>query len=109
MRRKYLLLLTILLAFMLSSPLQAQVKNELKLSYETLNRDLPYYEMTVAPVDPHIISRMGTAIFDYSQSTGQTIRYSYFTQFRNRPVEIQLSLGKEQAEGSWNLKELRGY
>ncbi len=110
MKKKYLvLLLTILLVFILSSPLQAQVKNELELSYESLTRNLPYYEMTVAPVDPHIISRMGTTIFDHSRSTGQSLAYSRFTQFRGHPVEIQLNLGKEQAEGTWNLREPGGY
>lgn len=109
MKGKYFWLLIILIILMFLSSLKVYAKNRLELSYQSINRDLPYYQMTIAPVDPHIISRMGTAIFDHSQSTGQTIRYSHFTQFRNRPVEIQLSLGKEQAEGSWNLRELGGY
>lgn len=109
MKEKYFWLLIILIILMFLSSPKIYAKNRLELSYQSINRDLPYYQMTIAPVDPHNISRMGTAIFDHSQSTGQTIRYSHFTQFRNRPVEIQLSLGKEQAEGSWNLRELGGY
>jgi len=109
MKEKYFWLLIILIILMFLSSPKVYAKNRLELSYQSINRDLPYYQMTIAPVDPHIISRMGTAIFDHSQSTGQTIRYSHFTQFRNRPVEIQLSLGKEQAEGSWNLRELGSY
>ncbi|MBA7713272.1 hypothetical protein ES703_122273 [subsurface metagenome] len=107
MEEKHFWLLIILTILIFS--LKAQAKNRLELSYQSINRDLPYYQMTATAVYFKKISHMGTGIFDYSELTKQTLKYSHFTQLWARPVEIELSLGKEQAEGSWDLREPGGY
>ena len=107
--RKYFWLSVILLALIYPNISQAKGQNKLELLYQSINQDLPYYQMTATAVHPHNISHMGTGIFDYSESTKQILRYLHFTQLWARPMEIELNLGKRQAEGSWDLREPGGY
>lgn len=107
--QKYSWLSIVFLILICLSVSKGGTENKLELSYESINRNLPYYQMTVAVIDPHALSRMGTCIFDYAESSKQTLKYSHLTQRWVHPVEIQLTLAKEEGEGSWDTREPGGY